>query len=291
MNDQPAVTEGILSIQSYVAYGHVGNCAAAFPLQRLGFEVWQVPTVIFSNHTGYGAWRGHIHSPEQVRDLIEGVDERGALRRCRALLSGYLGDASLGAVVLDTLDRLRGYRPEALYVCDPVIGDDDRGIFVKPGIPAFFREQALPRATIITPNQFELGLLAERETESIESVLEACAILRDGGPEFVVVTSVNVPEKPAELAVIADCRDASWSITTPRVDIALNGTGDAFSSLLLGHYLRHEGAIDRALQAAVSAMFALVDVTKKCNARELLLVQAQMNYLEPSTMFEIVRLR
>ena len=163
-----AMQDGILSIQSAVAYGHVGNSAAVFPLQRLGFEVWPVNTVLFSNHTGYGAWRGRVVALDWVEEIIEGIAERGAIPRTRAVLSGYLGDPSLGEAVLRTVARVRAERPDMLYACDPVMGDEGRGFFVKPGIPEFFRDHAVPAADIVTPNQFELAWLAGRPVAGVD---------------------------------------------------------------------------------------------------------------------------
>jgi pyridoxine kinase len=137
---------GILSIQSWVAYGHVGNAAAVFPLQRLGFEVWAVNTVQFSNHTGYGAWRGAVFEKSAIAEVIRGIEERGVLGQCAAVLSGYMGDAGIGEVVLEAAANVRAANPGALYCCDPVIGDFGRGVFVRPGIAEFFAEKALPRA-------------------------------------------------------------------------------------------------------------------------------------------------
>ena len=163
----------VLSIQSSVAYGHVGNSAAVFPLQRLGLEVWAVHTVQFSNHTGYGAWRGEIKTPEHIADVVAGIEDRGVLGRCDGVVSGYLGGAALGEVVLETVGKVKALNPKALYACDPVIGDVDRGVFVRPGIPEFFKEQALARADLITPNQFELAYLSGREVTDLESAIAA----------------------------------------------------------------------------------------------------------------------
>jgi pyridoxine kinase len=125
----------ILSVQSSVAYGHVGNSAAVFPLQRMGLEVWPVNTVHFSNHTGYGQWRGPVFPAEEVAGIIRGIEDRGVLRLCDAVLSGYLGDASLGEVVVGAADRVKGHNPKAVYLCDPEMGDAGRGFFVGPAIP------------------------------------------------------------------------------------------------------------------------------------------------------------
>jgi pyridoxine kinase len=150
----------ILSIQSWVAFGHVGNASAVFPLQRLGAEVWAINTVQFSNHTGYGSWRGQVFPASLIRDCIGGIEERGVLPRCDAVLSGYMGDAEIGEAIFDAAGRVRAANSEAVWCCDPVIGDVGRGVFVRPGIPEFFRDRALPAADIATPNHFELEWLS-----------------------------------------------------------------------------------------------------------------------------------
>ena len=147
----------ILSIQSHVAYGHVGNAAAVFPLQRMGHEVWPIHTVQFSNHTGYGAWRGQVFDAGLIADCVLGLEERGALARCDGVLSGYMGSADTGVAILDAVARVRAAHPSALYCCDPVMGDVGRGMFVRPGIPEFLRDRVVPMADVATPNHFELG--------------------------------------------------------------------------------------------------------------------------------------
>ncbi len=149
----------ILSIQSWVAYGHVGNAAAVFPLQRLGAEVWAINTVQFSNHPGYGQWTGQVFSAETIRDLIDGVAARGAFGRCDAVLSGYMGDPAIGREILRAAQLARAANPRALYCCDPVIGDDGN-VYVRSGIAALMADAAVPEADILTPNMFELELLS-----------------------------------------------------------------------------------------------------------------------------------
>ena len=146
----------ILSIQSHVAYGHVGNASAVFPMQRLGVEVWPIHTVQFSNHTGYGAWKGQVFDGATIDELMAGIGERGVLGKCDGVLSGYMGSADIGHAILSAVAKVREANPKAMYCCDPVIGDVGRGVFVRPGIPEFMREQAVPAADIVTPNQFEL---------------------------------------------------------------------------------------------------------------------------------------
>ena len=149
----------ILSIQSWVAYGHVGNASAVFPLQRLGAEVWSINTVQFSNHTGYGHWTGQVYTGDAVRDLVDGIAARDVLRHCDAVLSGYMGDAGIGEAILHAVARVREENPSAIYCCDPVIGDVEEGVYVREGIEEFLRDHALPQADIATPNRFELERL------------------------------------------------------------------------------------------------------------------------------------
>ena len=149
----------VLSVQSRVAYGHVGNAASVFPLQRLGIEAWALDTVAFSNHTGHGKWRGSVVPAADVAELFEGVAALGVLPQIDAVLSGYLGDSATGPVLLDIVARVRAANPQALFCCDPVIGDVDTGSYVTAGIAEFFRDRALALADIITPNRFELEYL------------------------------------------------------------------------------------------------------------------------------------
>ncbi|HET6519036.1 MAG TPA: pyridoxal kinase PdxY [Geminicoccaceae bacterium] len=280
---------GILSIQSAVAYGHVGNSAAAFPLQRLGFDVWPVNTVQFSNHTGYGAWRGHVHTAAQVDEIVRGVAERGALPRCEAVLSGYLGDAELGISVLNAVAAVRAERPDALYACDPVMGDEGRGFFVRPGIPEFFASLAVPAADIVTPNAFELSYLAGgHEVRTLDDAIEAAEAVRAKGPRLVVATSVMLSGAEGQLAVLADCADGAWVVRTPLLPATLNGTGDAFTALFVGHYLL-AGDVPTALERAVSAMYAIVEATYKAEARELRIVATQDQITAPARLFRAER--
>ena len=157
----------LLSIQSHVAYGHVGNAAAVFPLQRLGVEVWPVHTVQFSNHTGYGEWKGQVFDAALIREVVAGIEQRGVLGECDGVLSGYMGGADIGAAILDAVATVKRANPAARYCCDPVIGDVGRGVFVREGIPEFMKSKAVPAADIVTPNQFELDYLSGRESKTL----------------------------------------------------------------------------------------------------------------------------
>ena len=280
--------EAVLSIQSQVAYGHVGNSAATLPLQRLGFEVIAINTVQLAHHPGHGSWHGYKVEPERIAQIVEGVARRGALGRCSAVLSGYLGDAAVADIVLDAVAALRAARPDALYLCDPVIGDDGPGVFVSAGIPELMRDALVPAADIVTPNRFELAFLASQPVTTLAEARQAAARLRARGPRLVVATGLSLEGDPG-LTVLADGADGAWLITTPRLPIAPGGTGDAFSALFLGHYLR-TGAARQALEHAISAMFDLVERTRASGADELCLVAAQDGFDPATPRFRAQRL-
>jgi pyridoxine kinase len=281
----------ILSIQSQVAYGHVGNSAAVLPLQRLGFDVFALNTVQLAHHLGYGAWRGHKVAPEQLLDILRGLEERGVLARCAAVLSGYLGDPGMAEVVARAVAAVRAPRPGALYFCDPVIGDDQPGVFVGAGVPEAIGQRLVPLADVVLPNRFELAHLTGRRIESLPDALAAAAELRGRGPRLVIVTGLALPDRPAELAVLADSADEAWLVATPRLPLVTGaGAGDVFSALFLGHHLA-AGELPTGLERAVAAMFALVERTCAAGAEELELVAAQDQLLAPPVRFPAVRLR
>jgi pyridoxine kinase len=281
----------ILSIQSSVAYGHVGNSAATFPLQRLGHEVWPVLTVHFSNHTGYGAWRGPLLAPSDVADVIAGIAERGVLGQAGAVLSGYQGDPAVGAVILDAVAQVRTANADAIYCCDPVMGDVGRGMFVKPGIPEFMRDEVVPSADIITPNHFELDFLAGRQTTTLDEVLAAVDLVRDRGPRDVLVTSVLHAESAADtLDVVAVSDEGAWAVTTPLLPISPNGCGDVTAALYLAH-LTETGSPATAVERTTSSVFAILEATLAAGTREIQLVAAQDAIADPPERFAARRLR
>ena len=280
----------ILSIQSHVAFGHVGNAAAVFPLQRLGFEVVAVNTVQFSNHTGYGAWTGQVFAPEHIAEVLEGVEARHGLDECGAVLSGYMGDAAIGEAILGAVARVRG-RGDALYCCDPVMGDVGRGVFVRPGIPEFMAARAVPAADIVTPNQFELELLTGRPAHTLAEIIAAAASLRGLGPRIVVVTSVMRADAPAEvIETLCATDEGAWLVRTPLLPLepAPNGAGDAVAALFLGHFLRLRDPAE-ALSLAVSGLYGVLDRTRQSGRREIQLVAAQDELVTPSRLFSAER--
>ena len=281
----------ILSIQSHVAFGYVGNSAAVFPLQRLGHEVWPVLTVNFSNHTGYGEWRGPLIAPTDVASVIEGISERGALPQIDAVLSGYQGDPAVGAVILDAVARVKAANPDAVYCCDPVMGDVGRGFFVRPGIPEFMRDEVVPAADVITPNHFELDFLAGRTTTTLDEVVDAVDVVRETGPRDVLVTSVVHGELGTEeLDLVAVSDAGAWAVTTPLLPITPNGGGDVTAAVYLAH-LRTTGSPETALGLTANTMFAILETTLASGRRELELVASQKAIAAPPERFQARRLR
>lgn len=280
----------VLSIQSHVAYGHVGNASATFPMQRLGVEVWPIHTVQFSNHTGYGAWRGQVFEAGVIADLVEGIAERGVLPTCDAVLSGYMGSHETGEAILGAVARVKAANPAALYACDPVIGDVGRGIFVRPGIPEFMRGRAVPAADIVTPNLFELEYLTDRSINSLTAVRESIAALHAMGPSAILVTSVLTGETPDDaLDLLASSGQGCFRLRTPRLAANVNGLGDAIAALFLVHLAR-ENDIALALQRAGSSVHGLLKRTVEAGSREILTIAAQDEFTNPSQLFPIEQL-
>lgn len=283
----------VLSIQSHVAYGHVGNDAAMLPLQLLGIEPVAVHTVQFSNHTGYGEFKGQVFTPAHIGDVLDGLRARGVLARCSAVLSGYLGDAGVGEAILAAVQEIRTTRPEAHYLCDPVMGDVGRGVFVRPGIPEFLRRRALAQASILTPNQYEFELLHDAPLTSVDGAIAAARALLGTtpgtGPSLIVITSLRTPDVPPDrLGTLAVTADAAWLVQTPFIDLQPlpNGMGDVFSAVLLGHLLRGT-AVPEAVSGAVSSLYALVARTAP-GQRDLPLVACREQIQHPAERFDAV---
>jgi pyridoxine kinase len=275
----------ILSIQSHVAYGNVGNSAAVFALQRLGCEVWPVHTVQFSNHTGYGSWKGEVFSAEMIEQVVAGIAERGVFANCDGVLSGYVGSLATGTAILEAVAKVRSANRRAVYCCDPVIGNRTRGVFVLPGIAEFFRDRAVPAAQIATPNHFELDRLVGRDTADMAQLLSAIDALHAAGPRAILVTSVHVNETPAgHIDVVASDGATKYLVRSPRLTAAGNGAGDLVAALFLFHDLR-SGSVAEALARATSSVFGVLRRTAAADAPELALIAAQEELVSPSEMF------
>jgi pyridoxine kinase len=285
------VVKNILSIQSLVAYGHAGNSAALFPLQRLGMQVWPVVTVHFSNHTGYGDWGGPLLTPADITDVIRGVEARGALERCDAVLSGYQGAEDVGAVILDAVSKVKSHQPDAIYCCDPVMGDVGRGFFVRPGIPEFMRDSVVPKADVLTPNLFELGFLAGSEPRSLDELLTSVDKVRATGPGTVLVTSVILDETPPDaLEMVAVSELGAWSTRTPRLAVNPPGAGDLTAAVFLANLLSGYDTAT-ALARTTASVFAVVEATAASGEQEMQIVATQDALADPSMRFEVTPLR
>jgi pyridoxine kinase len=282
----------VLSIQSHVAYGHVGNAAAVFCLQRLGFDVWPVHTVQFSNHTGYPGWRGQVFEADHITELVEGLGALDILADCDAVLSGYLGDAELGGTILDTVTSIREANPKVVFACDPVMGDVGTGLYVRPGIPEFMSRHAVPAADIVTPNLFELELLTGARIDTLGDAVDAARRLMERGPKVVLVTSLTHPgieDDSIEMLVVTG--EGAWRIATPRLtlDLAPHGAGDAVASLFLANYLKSRDPA-KALARSAAAIYGVLKATAGAGATELRLIANEDLLVEPRETFPVEKL-
>ncbi|HAT1151798.1 pyridoxal kinase PdxY [Corynebacterium striatum] len=280
----------ILSIQSHVTYGHVGNSAAVFPLQRAGHEVWPVHTVNFSNHTGYGDWGGPLIPAADVTSIIDGIEKRGAFEKIDAILSGYQGGPDIAGAIVDAVTRIKAVNPKALYACDPVMGNAKSGCFVSDEIPPLLRDKVVPVADIITPNQFELGYLTDHEVGTLEQTLEAVKAAQEIGPKTVLVTSVKRPETPEEtIEMLAVDGDRAFIVATPFLPFKRNGSGDVTAALFTGHYVETHD-VELALKRTASSVYDLLHNTYEADSQELQLIESQDVFANPQMQFYVEEL-
>lgn len=281
----------ILSIQSSVSYGHVGNSAAVFPLQRIGHEVMPVYTVVFSNHTGYGEWAGPMLTGKDVRDIVRGIDARGGLDDVQLVLSGYQGGDDIGDAILDAVQLVKQRNPRAIYACDPVLGSAASGCFVAPEVQSLIRDRVVPQADLITPNQFELGFITDTDPRTLEETLASVDQVRKSGPSLVLVTSVLQPGRPADTIEMLAVTDAgAWIVQTPQLPFKANGSGDVTAALFSSHLQVH-GDAARALAQTASSVFELLENTLASGQRELQLIESQEAYVNPKHRFEVRQVR
>jgi pyridoxine kinase len=275
--------KGILSIQSQLAVGHVGNSAAVFALQRLGREVWPVPTVLLSHHPGHGGAQGGPVPLELQKSLIAGLASRGCFARCVAVISGYLGQAAVAEIVRDAVAAARAGTPGAVYLCDPVLGDDGRTYVSPEVVNAVHNLAAL--ADIITPNAYELCLLTGRDLQTRGDALQALRLLQSRGPRVVILSSFAGTDTPSGTldVMAADGADA-WRVSVPQIAAKFSGAGDVFAALFLNFWLndRNTGA---ALGNACSALFGVLKETAARGGEELELIAAQNMLLKPERLF------
>jgi pyridoxine kinase len=278
----------VISIQSQVAYGHVGNSAAVFPLQMHGIDVIAVPTTLLSNRPGYPTIRGRVLEAQLVADLLQGIEERGAVDHCKMILSGYLGSVEIGAVVADFVARAKARNPALRYACDPVLGDRDRGLFVSPSIPPLVRDRLCPLADIITPNHFEFEWLAGAKAATLDQVIESARAFMTRGPSTIVVTSVELADTSGgEIETLAIEASQAFRVRTPKLPISPNGTGDLFASLYMSARIKGSGTPD-ALAHAASAIFAVLERTAARGTEEMRIVESAELLVHPKRRFDAV---
>jgi pyridoxine kinase len=275
----------VISIQSQVVYGHVGNSAAVFPLQMNGIDVMAVPTTLLSNRPRYPTVRGQVLDSGLVADLLVGLEERGAIDACRVVMSGYLGSPQIGKVVADFVTRAMKRNPRLVYCCDPVIGDADRGVFVEPGLPELFRDTLCPMANILTPNQFELEWLCGQKLETADQLVAAAQALANPSSSTVVVTGALLSDMPENRIVTVAIEGSSvWSIATPKLEGGTSGSGDLFTALFVSSLIGGSTTAV-ALADAVSATYAILEETVFAGAQELRLVEGAASLLNPPVRY------
>jgi pyridoxine kinase len=276
----------ILSIQSHVAYGYVGNRAAVFPLQRMGYDVAAIHTVQFSNHTGYGAWTGEVFSPTHIENIIDGLRARDVFPQIKAILSGYLGDPAIGHLILELVDEIRMINPHLVYCCDPVMGDmPPRGFFVREFIPPFFRDEAIKKADILTPNQFELNYLSGITVTSLGDAISACRKILNQGSKYILVTSLTTATTADnEIQMLLVSLDDAYLISTPRYPISVNGSGDVTAALFLGHFLRTKDSKE-SLELTATGVHTIFKNTFDSQSREIRLIESQDSFVVSTPQF------
>lgn len=278
----------VISIQSQVAWGHVGNSAAVFPMQLHGIDVIAVPTTLLSNRPGYPTIRGRVLDALLIADLLLGIEERGAVDTAQMILSGYLGSAENAAVVADFVARAKARNPALAYCCDPVLGDRDRGLFVHADIPPVVRDRLCPLADIITPNHFEFEWLCGTKATTIDQVIEAARAVMARGPSTVVVTSAELADTPdGEIETLAVEGTEAWRVRTPKLPISPNGTGDLFAALLVSARV-HGNDTPEALSHAASAIFAVLERTAASGTEEMRIVESAEQIANPKRRFDTV---
>lgn len=256
----------ILSIQSDVVYGHVGNAAARFALQRLGHDVWALPSVLLSSHAGYAKVEGETISADLLRRLIDGLDANGWLARCDAVLSGYLGHAEQARIVADAVRRVKAQNGKAIYCLDPVFGDAGRA-YAKPGVAEAMARDLLPLADIVTPNVFELSSLTSVAIRNADDALVAARRL---GRPCVVATSVPVSRD--RIGALAAAKDEAWLASTPLLENVPHGSGDLLAALFLGRRLMKQSVREALLLTSETTFHIL---SKSVGSTEMFLVVEQ----------------
>lgn len=281
----------ILSIQSQVICGHVGHNAATPAWHRLGFEVWAVPSVLYSNHPGHGPHSGFVLEAEQLSDLLAGLGQRGALDSLQAVHTGYLGNVAQGAAVRDLLDTIAERHPSAHYCCDPVIGDSDSGLYVADDLAAFIAEHLVPRCHLATPNQFEMEYLCGHKLTDSGAFLAAADGLIKKGPATVIITSAHCRDRfDSGICTLAVRADEAWLCAQPELAGVPKGTGDLFAALIHARLLQQH-SLGHALSLATTSVQRILELGQKAGSDELLVIEGASEIDTPRNPMPPMRLR
>ena len=257
----------ILSIQSSVAYGYVGNSIVVPALQARGEDVWRLDTVSYSNHPGYGTFSGYNKKPSKINEELRGLYNLGILKNCEAVLSGYLGELGSAKSVLDAYKLVRAQNKKAIYILDPVIGDENK-VYVKDGILQAFKNMLLPHANIVIPNKYELGWLSNLKIYDYLSLIKGAKKILEKGPKAVIITGNCDNHNIVNYAVSSE---GVWTTSTPMVKRKFSGTGDLFSALFTSAFLRSMD-LSCALYFATEGCKLVIDETQRIQSIELAIV-------------------
>ena len=310
MAGRPSILADCRCFQRVSASIDVGNKSAVFPLQLLGFDVDVVNSVHFSNHTGYeNGFRGDILKGDQLRDILQGLEDNDLLADIGHCLTGYIGSESFLEAVIEMVETLRRYG-NIRYVCDPVLGDKGR-FYVPESLVDVYRQKVIPLADVLTPNQFELEQLSGISVKSNDDAIRACNKLHGMGPSLVFITSVVLEaenecstETTPTMAILASKRETSsgsetetkvWRIDCPMLPGQFTGTGDLCAALLLAHTALGPNSIPRAMEMVINTMYAVIERTHESardtvQSRELKLVQSKAFIEDPPQRFKARRL-
>lgn len=282
--------KNILSIQSHVVFGHAGNSAAEFPMRRLGVNVWPLNTVQFSNHTQYRQWTGTVMPASHLVEIADGINAIGELKRCDAVLSGYMGSPEQGNAIIEIVKKVKAANPNAIYLCDPVMGHPEKGCFVAPGVAEFFCHTAVPAADIMAPNILELEELnGKQRINNVTEAILACRELCKRGPKAILVKHLSrAGYQHNRFEMLLVTKDEAWHIARPLVDFGVRqpvGVGDMTSGLFLANILLGRSLVE-ALEHTTAAVYAVMLETLKRDEYELQLVAAQDEMAKPTQWFK-----
>lgn len=286
--------KNILSIQSHVVFGHAGNSAAVFPMRRVGVNVWPLNTVQFSNHTQYRQWTGTVMPASHLTEIVDGINAIDELKHCDAILSGYMGSPEQGNAIIEIVKKVKAVNPNALYLCDPVMGHPEKGCFVAPGVAEFLCNSALPMADMMAPNILELEELnGKQQIKNVDEAIVACRELCKKGPKAILVKHLSRAGYRKDLfEMLLVTEQEAWHIERPLVDFGERqpvGVGDMTSGLFLANILLGKSLVE-ALEHTTSAVYAVMLETLKREAYELQLVAAQNEIETPNQWFKAKRI-